>query len=67
MRKPSKLTLFWKHKNPADLPFQDVPAPEASIAEVAAASIRASELERESHRQNTQVREAVGNIRLVSF
>ena len=60
-----KLPNFWKHKDPADLPFQDVPAPDITIAEVAAASVQVCELERETHRRNTQVREAVGKVWLV--
>ena len=57
-----KLPNFWKHKDPADLPFQDVPAPDITIAEVAAASVQVCGLERETHRRNTQVREAVGKV-----
>lgn len=65
MRKTSKLTTFWKHKDPADLPVQDAPAPDTTKADVAAASVRETELERETHRRNMQVREVVGKVWLV--
>lgn len=61
----SSTIAFWKHKNAPHVPFQDVPAPDSNLEDLAEASVREAGLERESHRRTTKVRPAVGSLRLV--
>jgi len=51
----SSTIAFWKHKNAPHVPFQDVPAPDSNLEELAEASVREAELERESHRCTMKV------------
>ncbi|KZT73447.1 hypothetical protein DAEQUDRAFT_470797 [Daedalea quercina L-15889] len=63
-RKPSALTLFFKHnKSSAHLPFQDVPPPDTTAVDVTEASVRVTELERETARRTKQVRAPVEETR----
>ncbi|KAH9926439.1 uncharacterized protein B0H18DRAFT_1006114 [Fomitopsis serialis] len=55
----SSTIAFWKHKNAPHVPFQDVPAPDSNLEDLAEASVREAGLERESHRRTTKVRPAV--------
>ncbi|TFY55291.1 hypothetical protein EVJ58_g8341 [Rhodofomes roseus] len=45
-RKPSRLASFLQNKSTPHIPFQDVPAPDSSMADLVEASVRESELER---------------------
>ncbi|KAH9830450.1 uncharacterized protein C8Q71DRAFT_366397 [Rhodofomes roseus] len=61
-RKPSRLASFLQNKSTPHLPFQDVPAPDSSMADLVEASVRESELERVYCQRTAQVEATKGQI-----